>query len=381
MGALLALPFARSRSWPADLDALAGIGFERWGLTPSADAAPWRSLGVPERVAVVLGAEGPGLSEAALECVDRRVRITMSSSVDSLNVAAAGAIAFHFVGRGPTMKANDVGSRRRRGVGRRVLRRARSAAGHDVTLCVRTRFDELVVESKGSVLRSRPRIAVDPAEVPAPKWVLLATKAHQTEGAQGWLHAFDHAGTRIVVIQNGVEHLDRLRPLVERAEIVPTVVYCGAEAIAPGHIVHRRNGFLIVAEGAAARGLTEIYEGTGASIRATSDWTSAAWRKLCANVVANGITAITGERSTVMRRPELQQVGRELVRECAAVGRAEGAHLDDDVAEQVRRNSRGRPRSREPRCSTTVSPVGRSSTTPSTARSFVRAPATEFRHR
>jgi 2-dehydropantoate 2-reductase len=217
------------------------------------------------------------------------------------------------------------------------------AAGHDVSLCVRTRFDELIVESKGSVLRSRPRIVVDPAEVPAPKWVLLATKAHQTEGAQGWLHAFDHAGTRIVVIQNGVEHLDRLRPLVERAEIVPTVVYCGAEAIAPGHIVHRRNGFLIVAEGAAARGLTEIYEGTGASIRATSDWTSAAWRKLCANVVANGITAITGERSTVMRRPDLQQVGRELVRECAAVGRAEGAHLDDDVAEQVASQLAGSP--------------------------------------
>ena len=217
------------------------------------------------------------------------------------------------------------------------------AAGHDVTLCVRTRFDELVVESRGSVLRSRPRIAVEPDSVPAPEWVLLATKAHQTEGAQRWLRAFDRFGTRIVVIQNGVEHLDRLRPLVEHAEIVPTVVYCGAEAIAPGHIVHRRNGFLIVAEGAAARGLTEIYEGTGASIRATSDWTSAAWRKLCANVVANGITAITGERSTVMRRPDLQQLGRELVRECAAVGRAEGAHLDDDVAEQVASQLAGSP--------------------------------------
>ena len=102
MGALLALPFARSRSWPADLAALAGIGFERWGLTPNAGACPIELLHVPERVAVVLGAEGPGLSEAALERVDRRVRITMSSSsVDSLNVAAAGAIAFHFMSAGP----------------------------------------------------------------------------------------------------------------------------------------------------------------------------------------------------------------------------------------------------------------------------------------
>ena len=97
MGALLSLPFARSRSWPADLVALAALGFERWGLTPNADACPMELLGVPERVAVVLGAEGPGLSEAALERTDRRVRISMSSSFDSLNVAAAGAIAFHFI--------------------------------------------------------------------------------------------------------------------------------------------------------------------------------------------------------------------------------------------------------------------------------------------
>ncbi|MEP6660249.1 MAG: RNA methyltransferase [Acidimicrobiales bacterium] len=100
MGTLLALPFARSRAWPADLAALAGMGFARWGLTPSTDACPIELLGVPERIAVVLGAEGPGLSAAVLECVDRRVRITTSSSVDSLNVAAAAAIAFHFVAQG-----------------------------------------------------------------------------------------------------------------------------------------------------------------------------------------------------------------------------------------------------------------------------------------
>jgi tRNA G18 (ribose-2'-O)-methylase SpoU len=100
MGALLALPFARSRSWPADLEALAAIGFARWGLTPNADACPMELLVVPERVAVVLGAEGPGLSEAVHKRVDRRVRITMRAGVDSLNVAAAGAIAFHFIAGG-----------------------------------------------------------------------------------------------------------------------------------------------------------------------------------------------------------------------------------------------------------------------------------------
>lgn len=100
MGALLALPFARSTSWLADLDALAAIGFERWALTPDAAACPLESLRVPTRVALVLGAEGPGLSNATLAHVDRQVRITMRPGADSLNVAAAGAIAFHFVAGG-----------------------------------------------------------------------------------------------------------------------------------------------------------------------------------------------------------------------------------------------------------------------------------------
>jgi tRNA G18 (ribose-2'-O)-methylase SpoU len=48
-----------------------------------------------ERVALLLGAEGPGLSAAALAAADVRVRIPMSGGVDSLNVATAAAVAFH----------------------------------------------------------------------------------------------------------------------------------------------------------------------------------------------------------------------------------------------------------------------------------------------
>jgi len=53
-----------------------------------------------ERVALLLGAEGPGLSEEALDAADVRVRIPMAAGVDSLNVATAAAVAFHAV-RGP----------------------------------------------------------------------------------------------------------------------------------------------------------------------------------------------------------------------------------------------------------------------------------------
>lgn len=201
----------------------------------------------------------------------------------------------------------------------------------EVQVCVRTPFTELVVESGADELRCAPVVRTDPATVTGPvDWVLLATKAHQTEGARGWLEALVGPATVVVVLQNGVEHEARVRPFVPAAtEIVPSVVYCGAEVLAPGHIVHRTNGFLIVPAGATGDRLAALYEGVRAGIRRSDDLTSDLWQKLCANVVANGITALTARRMEVLRRPDVAELGRALATECLAVACAEGATVDD----------------------------------------------------
>jgi tRNA G18 (ribose-2'-O)-methylase SpoU len=95
LGHVLRVPFARAESWPDDLDALRAAGVVTVALTPAADAEPLGALvrEDPPRVALLLGAEGPGLSEAALRAADRRVRIPMEPGVDSVNVATAAAIA------------------------------------------------------------------------------------------------------------------------------------------------------------------------------------------------------------------------------------------------------------------------------------------------
>jgi tRNA G18 (ribose-2'-O)-methylase SpoU len=64
-------------------------------LTPAADAVPIGDVSWPARTAIVVGAEGPGLSDATLAAADLRVRIPTRADVDSLNVATAAAIAFH----------------------------------------------------------------------------------------------------------------------------------------------------------------------------------------------------------------------------------------------------------------------------------------------
>lgn len=96
MGEVFAVPYAFLPDWPDAVAALQGRGFEVLALTPAVDAVPLQEvrLGADARVAVLLGTEGPGLTPAALAAASRRVRIPMAAGVDSLNVAAAAAVAF-----------------------------------------------------------------------------------------------------------------------------------------------------------------------------------------------------------------------------------------------------------------------------------------------
>jgi tRNA G18 (ribose-2'-O)-methylase SpoU len=99
MGHVLRVPFIELPGpWPASLDRLRAAGLRVVALTPAADAVPLATAGLAgERVALLLGAEGPGLTAEALAAADLRACIPMASGVDSLNVATAAAVAFHTV--------------------------------------------------------------------------------------------------------------------------------------------------------------------------------------------------------------------------------------------------------------------------------------------
>ncbi|MEZ5091033.1 MAG: RNA methyltransferase [Micropruina sp.] len=98
MGHALLVPFARAQRWPADLNDLRDNGLRLFAMTPN-PAAPALAEAMDglagQNVAVLVGAEGPGLTETAMRASDVRVRIPMSRGTDSLNVATAAALAFY----------------------------------------------------------------------------------------------------------------------------------------------------------------------------------------------------------------------------------------------------------------------------------------------
>jgi len=98
MGHALLVPFAKAQQWPADLNTLRDNGFRLLAMTPNPAAQTLAEAidGLADqKVAILVGAEGPGLTETAMRASDTRVRIPMARGTDSLNVATAAALAFY----------------------------------------------------------------------------------------------------------------------------------------------------------------------------------------------------------------------------------------------------------------------------------------------
>lgn len=95
MGTVFQVPWTRVEDWHGTVAELSGAGFELAALALSDDAVPLDVYAAarPDKVALILGTEGDGLSRAALAAADTVVTIPMRRGVDSLNVASAAAVA------------------------------------------------------------------------------------------------------------------------------------------------------------------------------------------------------------------------------------------------------------------------------------------------
>src|SRR3954470_992178 len=98
MGATLRLPFARAAAWPDVITQLAAAGFVTVALTPREPSESLEAFAArprPARMALIVGTEGAGLSDAIEGAADHRVRIPIAGGIDSLNLAVATGIALY----------------------------------------------------------------------------------------------------------------------------------------------------------------------------------------------------------------------------------------------------------------------------------------------
>ncbi len=205
---------------------------------------------------------------------------------------------------------------------------------NELSICARTPFETLVIDSPFGVLESRPKVFTDPNQAVPVDWVLIATKTYQMASVAKWIPALSHSDTMFAVIQNGVEHLANLKSIVPEDRIVPVIIDCPAERFAPGRILERAPIKMTVPIGTPSERFASLFPNDNITINLTNDWTTEAWKKLCINS-GGAISALLNEPANVVRESNAADVMRCLIRECILVARAEGAVIVDSIVEEI----------------------------------------------
>jgi len=210
-------------------------------------------------------------------------------------------------------------------------------SGNDVSFASRTAFDVLDVTHPDGRLKRDVSCISEPSKLASSDIVILAVKAHHTEAARPFLDAAVHAASTLFVLQNGVEHVERLSPLVPTGvDVVPVVIALPATRSAPGVVTTGGRGLLSAPNTIGGRLLEELFVDSFIAAKAVDDWTTTAWRKLLMNAASGGIGTLSRRDNRVLAAdPDGRQLTLDLMLEVAAVARAEGADLPDEMAGSI----------------------------------------------
>jgi 2-dehydropantoate 2-reductase len=216
------------------------------------------------------------------------------------------------------------------------------ARRHEITLCTRRPLDQLTVKTPEGVVAVKARNVTNPALAEPVDWVLVATKTYDAKSAAAWFQSLCRESAPVAIVQNGVEHRERFAPYMNMDLILPVIIDCPVERQQDGTVFQRGAARMQVEAGRLGGEFAELLAGSSAQVEQTEDFLTAAWRKLCINS-AGALSALTMKPAGVLRGEALGDMAREIVAECVAVGRAEGARLDDGTAQRVLEGYRAQP--------------------------------------
>jgi len=220
-------------------------------------------------------------------------------------------------------------------IGGTVIVRLAQVKELGVVVCARSAIPQFILDAPEGRMTATPEVLTAPGgEVRPVQWILVATKTYDVPAAAAWFASLTGPETRLAVLQNGVEHLERFAPYFPVSRIVPVVVDLPVEREAPGILRQRRAGILTVPANPDGEEFARLFDDTGIEVVRAADFQTALWRKLAVNC-AGAVSALVLKPAAVTHRPDIADIVRGLVRECVAVGRAEGAALDDSVVEAV----------------------------------------------
>jgi len=205
---------------------------------------------------------------------------------------------------------------------------------NQVTVCARTPIEHIELQTPDGTIEARPTILSRPEQGEPADWILVATKAYDSDSAAAWFSKLLGKDTCVAVLQNGVDHVERFSSYLSAERILPVVVDCPTERVTPEQIRQRGPATLVVPESTNGAAFTELFARTEIDATTNKDFVTMVWRKLCINA-AGAVNVLTMQPARIVNDPNAEMLIRKLVLEAVAVGRADGADLDESITDEV----------------------------------------------
>ncbi|RTY52658.1 oxidoreductase [Pantoea sp. YU22] len=215
--------------------------------------------------------------------------------------------------------------------------------GRTPLLCGRTAHPQLLLRHDEGEIAVPGPVLSDPGTIDhAVDLVFVAVKTTQNADSARWLSALCDENTVVCALQNGVEQKAQLEPWVKGATVLPSVVWFPAQREPDASVWLRAQPRLTLPDVPQAKRVADALSGTRCAVELSADFLSVAWRKLLQNAVA-GLMVLANRRAGMFSREDISELALAYLRECLAVARAEGAVLNDSVAQEIVDNFRRLP--------------------------------------
>ena len=206
------------------------------------------------------------------------------------------------------------------------------SAKASVLLCRRGTSATMTLEIDGATRTVDAEVAGSPLGLTPVDWVVVTTKAQDTAATGPWLAALVGPATRVVVLQNGIGHADRVAAWVPEQRVLPGIVYIAAEKVGRDHVVCRNVGSLALAESPSATDFAALVA-PSVPVRLVEDFVTESWTKLVMNSALNTITALTDRTMEVTGDAGVRPLIRSLLVEGVEVATAQGARFEPGAAD------------------------------------------------
>ncbi|MEO6276741.1 2-dehydropantoate 2-reductase [Roseateles sp.] len=227
-------------------------------------------------------------------------------------------------------------------IGCTVLAWLAQDARHRLAVVARSQLDGIEVQTPDGLLLAAPQRLSQAVDLRGHDWVLVTTKAYDSALVASSLAGLAGSETKLAILQNGVEHLARFEAHFPPEQLLPVMVDIPAARTAPGRVTQHRRGRMCVPQGALGARFAELFAHTAIDVSQPSDFKTEVWKKLCVNA-AGAFSAVLQRPAVIARHPGVAVLMGQLISEAIAVGRAEGAVIDDSLVASIVEGCRANP--------------------------------------